>query len=128
MAAHVSKVRTINHCGTSPSRDLRSQQGTLRGRLQITGVTFMTKSAWIPVLSLVCNMASRADHMDSPSSVGGGVLNNSADAQIADFYSFISGNKLVPALNVNPFLDPAIQSYRFPTDVSYKINVDLNSV
>src|SRR5262245_37874221 len=87
----------------------------------------MKKSVWILMLSFAATVASGADHMDLPSSVGGGMLNNRPDAQITDFYSFVAGNKLVLAMNVNPFLDPTIESYRFPTDVSYKINVDLDS-
>lgn len=87
----------------------------------------MTKSTWILVLSLAVGIASAADHIDLPSSAGGGQLSNRPDAQITDFYSFVAGSKLVLVLNVNPNLDPEVQSYKFPTDVSYKVNVDLDS-
>src|SRR5262245_64706085 len=85
------------------------------------------KSAWgVVVLWLVSTLAGAADHMDLPLSVGGGVAAR-PDAQITDFYSFVAGNKLVFVMNVNPFLDPGVQVYKFPTDVKYRFNVDLNS-
>src|SRR5262245_46509717 len=85
-----------------------------------------TKSAWILALSLVCGLGNAADHMDLPTSVAGGVANR-PDAQITDFFSFVAGNKLVLIMNVNPFLDPEVQTYTFPTDVKYRFNLDLNS-
>src|SRR5262245_13969663 len=85
-----------------------------------------TKAGWMISLCLACGIASAADHMDMPTSVGGGVLAR-PEAQITDFYSFIAGTKLVLVMNVNPFLDPEVQTYKFPTDVTYKFNVDLNS-
>jgi len=77
-------------------------------------------------LGLAGGVAGAADHIDLPAAAGGGVLMR-PDASITDFFAFISGNKLVLALDVNPNLDPAVQTYRFPTDVSYKFNIDLNS-
>jgi hypothetical protein len=78
------------------------------------------------VLGLAASLANAADHVDLPSAAGGAVQMR-PDASITDFYSFVSGDKLVMIMNLNPFMDPAVQTYQFPTDVSYRFNVDVNS-
>jgi len=75
---------------------------------------------------LAAGPAGAADHIDLPRSVTGAVLTR-PDASITDFFAFVNGRKLVLILDINPNLDPAVQTYQFPTDVSYKINLDLNS-
>jgi len=74
----------------------------------------------------LAGVANAADHVDLPKSVTGAEQSR-PDASITDFFAFIHGGKLVLIMDVNPFLDPAVTSYRFPTDVSYRFNVDLNS-
>jgi hypothetical protein len=71
-------------------------------------------------------LANAADHVDLPKSVTGAEQQR-PDAAITDFYAFVSGRKLVMIMNVNPFLDPAVTTYRFPTDVKYRFNLDVNS-
>jgi hypothetical protein len=75
---------------------------------------------------LAAGSAGAADHIDLPRSVTGNTLAR-PDASITDFFAFVSGRNLVLILDVNPNLDPAVQTYRFPTDVSYRINLDTDS-
>ena len=77
-------------------------------------------------LGLAGGAAIAADHVDLPKSATGAEQTR-PDASITDFFSFVNGNKLVLIMDVNPFLDPAVQTYKFPTDVKYRFNVDLNS-
>ena len=70
--------------------------------------------------------AGAADHIDLPRSVASDTLAR-PDASLTDFFAFVSGRKLVLIMNINPNLDPAVQTYRFPTDVTYRFNLDLNS-
>jgi hypothetical protein len=81
---------------------------------------------WVAALGLVTGSAMAADHIDFPQSVGGGVQMR-PDAQITDFYIFVSGTKLVMVMDLHPFMAPAGLTYTFPTDVHYRFNVDLNS-
>jgi hypothetical protein len=53
---------------------------------------------WVAALGLAVGTAMAADHIDFPRSVGGGEQMR-PDAQISDFYIFVSGNKLVMVID-----------------------------
>lgn len=77
------------------------------------------------VLGLTAADVRAADHIDMPRNVAGAMVVR-PDASLTDFFTFVQGNKLVLALNINPGLSPDVDVYRFPTDVTYRFNVDTN--
>jgi hypothetical protein len=87
---------------------------------------FLGKLARVAVLATFGAAANAADHLDLPRTASGAELAR-ADVSITDFYAFVSSNKFVMVMNVSPFLDPQVTSFRFPTDVSYKFSIDQNS-
>ena len=89
-------------------------------------IRFTCMLAGLAVFGLAAGSARAADHVDLPRSVAGAEVPR-PDASITDYYAFVAGRKFVMVLDLNPGLSPDVQVYRFPTDVKYRFNVDLNS-
>lgn len=64
-----------------------------------------------------------SDHNDTP--LLSAVARN--DAKLTDLYAFTRGQNLVMVLGIDPTIPPEATDYVFPTDVSYRINVDNDS-
>lgn len=101
-------------------------------RLAGTFVSTRTKSVARAIalsLALGAGVAQAADHVDLPQSGTGSPTNtlDRPDAAITDFFAFVTGNKLVMILDVNPFLPSSVRNYTFPTDVTYSFKIDKNS-
>lgn len=64
-----------------------------------------------------------SDHSDVPQS--GTVVRQ--DANITDLHAFVAGSNLVLALSTNPAIPKSAGAYIFPSDVTYEINVDVDS-
>ena len=65
-----------------------------------------------------------ADHGDAPLFLDGTAR---VEANLTDLYAFTSGDNLVVALATNPAIPPGAESYVFPTDVTFDINIDVDS-
>jgi len=76
-------------------------------------------------LALASLPAGAADHVDLPRSVGVNLAR--PDASITDFFTFVAGRNLVMILDLNPGLSPDVRTYRFPTDVTYRFNIDVDA-
>ncbi len=68
-------------------------------------------------------LAQAADHSDAP--VQSPLVRQ--DANITDVHVFVVGSNLVLALATNPAIPPSADSYVFPTDVTFKFNIDVDS-
>ena len=78
-------------------------------------------SLTVSVSALVLTQpAQAADHSDTPllSSIGRN------DAKLTDLYAFKRGENLVMIVGVNPAIPPSASDFVFPTDVTYRINID----
>lgn len=64
-----------------------------------------------------------SDHSDVPVSVG----TARQDANITDLHAFTVGQNLVLALSTNPAIPQTATSYIFPSDVTFEINIDVDS-
>lgn len=64
-----------------------------------------------------------SDHTDTPLHVETG----RDDARLTDFWTFVQDGRLVLILGINPFLPAEVQSYVFPTDVTYSFFIDRDS-
>lgn len=64
-----------------------------------------------------------SDHSDAPQS---GTLIRQ-DANLSDLHAFVKGSNLVIALSTNVAIPKSAASYTFPSDVTYEINVDVDS-
>lgn len=67
--------------------------------------------------------AMGADHSDTSLHIEEG----RNDARITDFYAFTRGENLVLILAVDPTVPEGATTYKFPTDVEYRINIDNDS-
>src|SRR5919109_3908823 len=74
-------------------------------------------------LSLQLLPALASDHTDTPLHIDTG----RDDARITDFWSFISNDRLVMIMGINPFLPAEVRRYVFPTDVTYSFYIDRDS-
>lgn len=79
--------------------------------------------------ALVCALAGlsvvrASDHGDTPLLIGAG----RHDARITDLHAFTRDDKLVIALCTNPAIPPSVTDYRFPSDVTFQINIDNDSL
>jgi hypothetical protein len=74
----------------------------------------------------LADSALAADHLDLPRTPAGAEIAR-PDASMTDFHVFTTSGKFVMVMNINPFLDPQLTSYRSPTDVSYRFNIDVDS-
>jgi len=52
---------------------------------------------------------------------------NRTDAQLSGFYAFVRGNDLVLALCTNPAIPADVTQYIFPSDLTFRINIDHHS-
>ena len=72
-------------------------------------------------------LAQAADHSDAP------VLGSQTrqDANITDVHAFVVGPptnpNLVLSMATNPAIPPTADSYRFPTDVTFEFNIDMDA-
>jgi hypothetical protein len=64
-----------------------------------------------------------SDHSDAP--LLAGVARQ--DANLTDLHAFTVGRNLVLALSTNAAIPPAASSYIFPSDVTFEINIDMDS-
>lgn len=64
-----------------------------------------------------------SDHDDTPLLK----LLNRHDARLTDLHAFVKGDNLVLSLCSNPMIPPSAASYRFPSDVTFDINIDNHS-
>jgi hypothetical protein len=64
-----------------------------------------------------------SDHTDTPLHIDTG----RDDARITDFWSFVQNGRLVMIMGINPFLPAEVREYVFPTDVTYRFFVDIDS-
>lgn len=64
-----------------------------------------------------------SDHSDAPMS--GSVTR--VDANISDLHAFVNGSNLVLALSTNTGIPKSATSYVFPSDVTFEINIDVDS-
>lgn len=67
--------------------------------------------------------AMGADHSDTSLHIEEG----RNDARITDLYAFTRGENLVLILAVDPTVPEGETTYKFPTDVEYRINIDNDS-
>ena len=67
--------------------------------------------------------AMGADHSDTSLHIEEG----RNDARITDLYAFTRGENLVLILAVDPTVPEGATTYKFPTDVEYRINIDNDS-
>ncbi len=67
--------------------------------------------------------AMGADHSDTALHIEEG----RNDARITDLYAFTRGENLVLILAVDPTVPEGATTYKFPTDVEYRINIDNDS-
>jgi len=67
--------------------------------------------------------AFTSDHDDTP------LLRmvNRHDARITDLHAFVRGDNLVISVCSNPMIPTSATSYRFPSDVTFDINIDYDS-
>jgi hypothetical protein len=96
--------------GSSPSKSFSSRPPKL-----LVLVSVILWSAVSPVTA--------SDHSDVPE-VGGLIRQ---DANLTDLHTFVVGNRLVLALSSNPAIPPSAAGYRFPTDLTFEINIDNDS-
>jgi len=97
----------------------------LRSTLSRMGVSRI--GAATLALALFAGPVHAADHVDLPQNGPGGDTVDRPDASITDFWTFVTADKLVMVLGVNPFLPKNVMSYTFPTDVKYRFNIDNHS-
>jgi hypothetical protein len=69
------------------------------------------------------NVALGSDHDDTPQLKSLG----RHDARITDFYAYRSNDRFVMVLCTNPTIPPEVTSYRFPSDLVLRFNIDNHS-
>ena len=81
----------------------------------------------VPLVAGSALLAQAADHSDAPA-LGPQIRQ---DANITDVHAFVVGPSsnpnLVLALATNPAIPPTADSYRFPTDVTFEFNIDMDA-
>jgi hypothetical protein len=88
---------------------------------------FPRRAAWLALfVAAACGLAllQASDHSDVPLSPTGMPRQ---DANLTDLHAFVVGPNLVLALSMNPAIPPSATSYVFPTDVTFEINLDVDS-
>ncbi|HXV77745.1 MAG TPA: DUF4331 family protein [Candidatus Polarisedimenticolaceae bacterium] len=84
----------------------------------------VTRATLAAVLLAEASGTARAsDHSDAP--ILGSVTR--VDANITDLHVFVVGPNLVLALSTNPAIPPSATSYVFPSDVTFELNIDVDS-
>jgi hypothetical protein len=68
-------------------------------------------------------VAHGSDHSDAPVSAVG----TRQDANLTDLHAFTVGDNLVLALSSNPAIPKSAATYVFPNDVTFEINIDVDS-
>ncbi len=98
---------------------MRNPTGIRSGffRLRISTRTVLPLAA---LLFAGLGLLVASDHSDVPVGIAG----PRQDANITDLHAFVVGQNLVLALATNPAIPPGATSYVFPTDVTFKINID----
>jgi hypothetical protein len=91
----------------------------LRQRRRLAGVG--TLLFLFTTYSLV--QSSGSDHSDAPVSLGV----TRQDANLTDLHAFVAGPNLVLALSTNPAIPKSATSYIFPNDVTFTVNIDMDS-
>ena len=82
------------------------------------------RAAKLVLVLAICGLIARAsDHSDAPRA--GTVVRE--DANLTDLHAFVSGENLVISICANPAIPRSATGYVFPTDVTFDINLDLDS-
>jgi hypothetical protein len=82
----------------------------------------MRRTAAVCVV-LAATLAVASDHSDVPVGPAG----PRADANLSDLHAFTVGQNLVLSLCTNTAIPPAATSYRFPSDVTFGLHLDVTS-
>jgi hypothetical protein len=67
--------------------------------------------------------AVASDHGDSPLGLSGPRV----DGNLTDLHAFVVGTNLVLSLSTNPAIPPSATTYKFPSDLIFEINIDVDT-